>query len=87
MDPISGHTIDLGTFLCYVVPIKNTGEWLMGYLIFCLLTCTDSSVISLFPDAPEYPKFYNFGQVLHQMVRSNIKIHPFTREMLSTLDQ
>lgn len=69
-DPISGISTSIGIVLCYVLPIKQN----------------DSSLISLLPDLPNYPKFFNFGIILHQMARSNVKIHPYTREMLSILD-
>jgi len=51
------------------------------------MTVTDSSIISQYPNLPEYPKFYNLGNILHEMYRGSTKIHPYTREMLSSLDQ
>ncbi len=47
----------------------------------------DSAGMSQYPDLPEYPKFHNLGYVLDKMYRGTINIHPYTREMLSGLDQ
>ena len=47
----------------------------------------DSTVISQYPNNPEYPQFYCLGTVLRKMVDSSLKIHPYTKEMLATLDQ
>ena len=47
----------------------------------------DSSIVSKYPNSPTYPKFYNLGQTLKGMFEGGVKIHPHTREILSSLDQ
>ena len=53
-------------------------------MMFCGL---DTSVISKYPNSPEYPKFYNLSEILKKMFAGRVKIHPHTRQMLSSLDQ
>ena len=47
----------------------------------------DSFIVSKYPNSHTYPKFYNLGETLKRMFEGEVKIHPHTREMLSSLDQ
>lgn len=91
-DTISRTPMPLGVVICYVLPIKQSGRWsdsacMALRFIQYVVPFSDSSLVSLFPDSPIYPKFYNFGNILHRMVQGNVEIHPYTQEMLSMLDQ
>ncbi|CAI8012074.1 Krev interaction trapped protein 1 [Geodia barretti] len=72
VDPLTGHEVDTGITLCHVL----------------LTTNRESSVVARYPTAPEYPQFYDLSAVVQGMMTSEtVKVHPFTREMLSSLDK
>ena len=67
--------------------MNNLNTTSISYYFVSHVCVIESSVISQYPNSPEYPKFYNLGNILKNMVKDVIKVHPYTREMLSSLDQ
>ena len=55
-------------------------------LIFYLFS-EDSAVVSRYPTTPDYPQFYDLSTILQGMRGSKVRVHPFTREMMSALDR